>query len=397
MVHTTPQIWQMAAGEAGRYYSDLFLEHDIMFLGPGKFKSFHSPTYDEAVNAGLATSGSVAYIKSFYENVRPGDIVLMRKGYRVEALGVVADAEYEWSEDFDDVYGWDLQHTRRVVWQEHLAEELKQMQAKCPLFNGRKQIPTFTRVNVACILEPLRPLFSRFKSRPLKALPHSISQPLTMDEVGQQLFSRGVANDAVDKVIAAIERQRRLLRWYSQFGAVSGRPTEHEVVAHTVLPLLLALGWSEQLLAVEWKRVDLAAFWTTPTNEEHCVLVCEAKTRNNGLQDVRTQAFQYVEKLGLVACQKVLLTDGGRFYLYQRSSESGSWSDQALGYLNVEKIRTNHIAPSGTNAIDTIVALTPAAAGRCTLWPLPHSSKNSGTTATSFGMTACRMATMSSS
>ncbi|MGB7769834.1 MAG: hypothetical protein WBN22_13400 [Verrucomicrobiia bacterium] len=54
-------------------------------------------------------------------------------------------------------------------------------------------------------------------------------------------------------------------------------------------------------------------------------------------------------------------------YLYTRASSNAAWSDQAVGYFNVEKIRTNHIAPPGTNAIDTIVALTPAAASRNTL------------------------------
>ena len=88
------------------------------------------------------------------------------------------------------------------------------------------------------------------------------------------------------------------------------------------------------------------------------------KTRNHGLQDVREQAFNYVENLKLDCCGKVLLTDGGRFYLYERELGNKAWSDQAVGYLNVEKIRTNHIAPPSTSAIDTIVALTPAGAGR---------------------------------
>jgi hypothetical protein len=127
---------------------------------------------------------------------------------------------------------------------------------------------------------------------------------------------------------------------------------------------LFALGWSEQLLAVEWRKIDLAAFWRTPSNEENCVLVCEAKSRNHGLQDVREQAFNYVQSLSLKKCEKVLLTDGGRFYLYERELVGESWGAQAVGYLNVEKIRTNHLAPPNTNAVDTIVALTPAAAGR---------------------------------
>ena len=359
-----PQVWQMAAGEAGRFYSDIFLKHDVMFLGPGYFGPYDAKTYRRAADEGEAGSGIVGNIASFHDNVQPGQIVLMREGHYVKAIGVVADANYEWNETFDDVYGWGLEHTRRVIWQEHLNADIEQIQVKSPLFGNRKQIPTFTHVNDESVLDRVQSLFPLIKQRPLKQLPATLPKPLSLDEVGQQLFARGVANDAVVKVIAAIERQRRLLRWYEQFGEDSNRPTEHEVVAHTVLPLLLALGWSEQLLAVEWRKIDLAAFWRTPTTEKHCVLICEAKARYHGLQDVREQAFNYVDKLKLKVCKNVLLTDGGRFYLYERKSGASTWGDQAVGYLNVEKIRTNHIAPPGTNAIDTIVALTPAAACR---------------------------------
>jgi hypothetical protein len=362
-----PQAWQMAAGEAGRFYSDIFLKHDVMFLGPGYYGPYDPKTYRNAVAEGWEGSGIIANIASFHDNVQPGQIVLMREGHYIKAIGVIAEGNYEWSETFDDIYGWELQHTRRVIWQEHLNRDLELIQTKGALFGSRKQIPTFTRVYDESILTPLQPLFSSFRTRPLKSLPDPLPAPMTIDEIGQELFARGLANDAVVKVIASIERQRRLLSWYQRFGSDSARPTEHEVVAHTVLPLLLALGWSEQLLAVEWRKIDLAAFWGTPTTEKNCVLVCEAKTRNHGLQGVREQAFNYIKDFKLNACQKVLLTDGGRFYLYTRASSNAAWSDQAVGYFNVEKIRTNHIAPPGTNAIDTIVALTPAAASRNTL------------------------------
>ena len=60
-------------------------------------------------------------------------------------------------------------------------------------------------------------------------------------------------------------------------------------MAHIILPLLLALGWSEQLLAVEWQKIDLAAFGSTPTTAKTCVLVCEAEGLGHGLQDVLTR------------------------------------------------------------------------------------------------------------
>ena len=361
---TIPQVWQMAAGKEGRFYDDLFLKHDVMFLGPGSFGPYVEDKYRREVKEGSAKSGIVANIASFHDNVQPGQFVLMRTGLHVKAIGVVADAQYEWNKTFDDVYGWTLQHTRRVIWQEYLNADIEQIQAKSPLFGSRKQIPTFTRVNDESVLARVQPLFPLIKQRPLKQLPASLPDPLTLDQVGQQLFARGVANDAVVKVIGAIKRQRRLLHWYAKFGEKSKRPSEHEVVAHIVLPLLLALGWSEQLLGVEWKKIDLAAFWETPTTEKNCVLVCEAKKRDHGLQDVRKQAFAYVSKLKLNACRMVLLTEGGRFYLFRRESANAEWGDQATGYLNVEKIRIDHIAPTKTNAIDTLVALTPAAACR---------------------------------
>lgn len=132
-------------------------------------------------------------------------------------------------------------------------------------------------------------------------------------------------------------------------------------MAHIILPLLMAMGWSEQLLAVEWRKIDLAIFSGTPTDQQRCRLVCEAKGMGHGLQDVFQQAVRYTDTSQLTACDKILLADGGRFYLYRRHAEG--WEQQPSGYLNVLKIREDHLLPSGTNAIDTIIALTPMGIG----------------------------------
>ena len=343
-------VWQIAAGGRCRDYTNLFLEHDVMFIGPGNAGSYNANEYAKS-----------HVVKRFAEKMQTGDIVLLRNGYKVIAVGVVDGSSYAWNKTFDDVYGWDLQHTRRVVWQNQLKNELESIQVKKHLFGDRKQIPRFTAVKDRSILEPIEHLFSGLKARPLKDLPHQPPPPLNMDELGQELFSKGLPNESVDKVIVAINRQRRLIKWYLKSSKISGRPTEHEVVAHMILPLLLALGWSEQLLGVEWNKIDLAAFSNTPTTEEQCVLVCEAKVLWHGLQDTFTQAIGYVEKLKLNKCRKILLTDGVRLYLYQKNTD---WSETPVGYLNVELIRTNHITPPNTNAVDTIMALTPAGIGR---------------------------------
>jgi hypothetical protein len=355
------RVWQIAAGDFGRDYSWLFLKHDLMFQGPGRFGAYDHEHYRRLVSLGEETAFTVGCIRRFCHDVQPGDIVLLRRGYRVSAVGLVPEEGYEHRAAFDDVYGWNLEHTRRVVWQEQLTEELLSLQqtASDYLFAAYKQIPTFTQVQDSAVLERLATLEHRCVQRKLKGLPEPLPSPLTLDQLGQELFARGLANASVEQVQRAIERQRRLLGWYRQHGKASARPDEHEVVAHMVLPLLLALGWSEQLLAVEWYKVDLAGFWGTPTTASNCVLVCEAKRLNQGLQNVLKQAERYVRDLHLDRCGKILLTQGGRFYLYSRNPDH-SWPQEPSGYLNVERIRTNHIAPANTDAVKTLMSLTPA-------------------------------------
>lgn len=126
-----------------------------------------------------------------------------------------------------------------------------------------------------------------------------------------------------------------------------------------ILPLFIALGWSEQLLAVEWSKIDLAGFRKTPTVAANCVVICEAKGLGHGLEGVLDQAIRYYRTLELGQCRKIVLTDGLRLYAYSRADGS-IFDENASGYVNFEKIREGHIAPRGTNAIATLFDLTPA-------------------------------------
>lgn len=350
-------VWQIASGESGRKYTDLFLKHDVMLYGPGRFGPFDEARYQAVIANGSHSASNIAFVRRFAMEVRPGDVVLLRSGYRVEAVGLVHQYAYSHNPTFDDVHGWDLEHSCRVMWQHELTEELTAIQAKQPLFGSRKSVPAFTAVEDNAILQPIKHLFPRCTERPLRGLPPEPAKPLTMDEVAEALFARGLGFDAVHRLRAALEKQRRLISWYESSGFAGNRPTEHEVVAHVILPLLSALGWSEQLIAIEWHKIDLALFSGTPTDHSRCRLVCEAKIMGHGLQDVFAQAKRYTESLKLDACEKILLADGGRFYLFRR--RNGVWDEQPSGYLNVQKIRTNHLHPANTNAIDTIMALTP--------------------------------------
>lgn len=354
-----PTIWQIACGEAGRRYDALCQKHDVMLIGPGRYGAYERSRYGEGAARKSFSSHQIGYVRSFATKVRPGDIVLLRLGHRVIAIGQVAEKEgYQHNEAFDDVYGWDLQHTQRVMWQPRLSDELKAIQTTRDLFAGRRRVPTFTAVGDATVLDPIKHLFPQCQIRDLADLPAPPPAPLTLDDLGEALFARGLSYSAVQQVRGALEKQRWLLRWYGQAELCPGRPKEHEVVAHVVVPLMLALGWSEQFLAVEWQRVDLAAFGGTPTDARSCRMICEAKGTTHGTQGALKQAKGYIAKLKLDACDKILVTNGGQFYLYRGKGDD--WCDEPSGYLNVLKMRRRHVFPRGTDAVQTLVDLTPS-------------------------------------
>jgi hypothetical protein len=347
-------VWQIAAGDGGRDYSELCIKHDVMMMGPGDPGDFRDKRSDYSRLTGQRRGA----INSLCYEMQTNDVVLLRRGYRIVAIGVVPENQYAWDGRFDDVYGWDLQHIQRVCWQENLAHDLAAIQKSQELFNGRKQIVTFPRVHDAGILKHISAIAGRCLVRELRDLPAEPGKELSEEDVGEGLFSYGLSQKSVEAVLSAFHRQRRLLNWYRQHGEASSRPTEHEVVAHMVLPMLLALGWSEQLLAVEWKKVDLAAFRTTPTTAEECVMLCEAKGMWDGLQGTLQQAQDYVTKLILKSCRRILLTQGGRFYVYTREG-AGKWSQVPSGYFNVDRLRSQYVIPAKTAAIATIMSLTP--------------------------------------
>jgi hypothetical protein len=351
------KAWQIASGAWGRNYADTFLDYDVMLMGPGDPGPFDESIYGDLVASKAQTRERIGSLAAFCRTAQDGDYVLLRQAHRVVALGVIANNDYRHCNAFDDVSGWDIQHTRRVIWQDHLCAEIDRIQQAGALFEDRKQIPTFTRVNDPKVLNRVSHLFPKVKRRSLLKLPPDPEPELSLEAFGEALFTKGLSNDAVDKVLSAFRRQRRLTQWYADKKSAGRVPSEHEVIAHLVLPMLLALGWSEQLLAVEWQKIDLAAFCDAPTKADTCVLVCEAKAPGAGLAEDLKQPTGYIKKHGLSRCQRILLTEGTRFYLYSKD-DSGEW--KPTGYFNTGKLRLKHVIHSGTNPIDSILDLGPA-------------------------------------
>ena len=86
-------VWQIAAGTAGRDYSSVFIDHDLMFLGPGDPGEYTPRAYEPLIESGRLSPMKANSIGHFRSTVAPEDLVLLRMGHRVLALGVVPEED----------------------------------------------------------------------------------------------------------------------------------------------------------------------------------------------------------------------------------------------------------------------------------------------------------------
>ena len=346
-------VWQVACGEPQRDYREVFFKYDVMLIGPGDHGAFEKKLYKRAVKGGEVTKSHYSQISNFANSPQPGDVVLLRLGHSIVGVGVIPPESaggYGWSNAFSDVKEWNLQHYRRVAWGSSRLIGL--IQGGTPLFSNYKQQATFTRVHEERILRKINLLKGKSPSRRLKGLP-SDEKDLSNEKYGQELFKSGLSNESVEKAIDAIEKACRLQNWYWNEDFY---PAEHEIIAHMTIPLMLALGWSEQLMAVEWEKIDLAFFDRAPRKPENCVMICEGKRPHRPLESALGQAKDYVKSKGLRRCKTILLTSGTRILIYKR--KGASWSHH--GYVNLERLKKQYIAVEGLNASDSLIGLIPS-------------------------------------
>ncbi len=345
------KVWQIATGETGRDYRDLFLEHDIMILGPSDKGNALDNNYANGVS-----NSSGSQVHSFTYNPNPGDRVLMRFGKEIIGVGKIPvedENQYSFDKRFRCVYGWDLCHCRRVIWARNYT-----LGTLAGVYRNTKQKPSFTQVHEKHILDTIRAIDGSYFDRSLEEMPEIDTSVYSDEELGVQLFRAGISNKNIEDIINALQQAERLCSWYWSDQCGRG-PTENEIVSHIILPLFLGLGWSHQQIAVEWNKIDMAFFKNTPTTPETCVMVLEAKGLGSPLSEVLHQPENYVASLNLSAVKYILTTDGANLFVYAK--RNNAWNPSPVGYLSVWSLQKQYPLPKGTNSIDTLVRLQPNA------------------------------------
>lgn len=325
------RVWQIAAGDGPeRDYTSIFFRYGLAAVGPGDPGRF-----DE--NADAYARGTGAYrdfLQPFCQDLAVGDVLLLKRPAgqgRWQILGVgVVESKYEWEPRLGDVEGWDLQHCRRVQWRRvHPPKEVT------GLVRG-----TLRRVHRPELQQLARRLWNDL---PVPAAPQPLPDPpgiVDDEQIIGLLIEHGVSSTVAERTAGTLRRLRRLADWYVNIGQDLG---EHEIRTFIVVPLLLALGWPEQRLRIEYKRADVA-LWDQPFNIPWARVqrIVETKRIYHALgRDSIKQAAAYADTED--ACHSIIVTDGFRWKLFDRGEdEDGRTPWTATAYADIRRMRDRH-------------------------------------------------------
>ena len=298
------KLWQQACGDTDRNYSEVCLEWDVILNGPG-YAGKYPECRDQLIKDNWS-SRKITDLRRFAEEMKDGDIVVLRLGTS-DVLGVgLIVGEYNWDSIFEDIDGWDLQHYRRVRW----LWKTDGYHKKFKLY-ALKQGDTTQELTSPDVIEWIKSLgfTDPVLNRPLKELPVNTRKHVSHEEIGDYLYDKGISSKSIETLIKEFNELTRIAKWYIK--EKSNEPSEHETVAYLVVPILRALGWTPQKMAVEWKNVDLALFSDLPRSDQSLSVVVEAKKKGNACLTAKSQAQGYAQ--GKENCKRLIVTDGLRY------------------------------------------------------------------------------------
>lgn len=339
-------IWQQAAGDTDRDYADLCLEWDVILNGPGRFGRW--PKCEPLLTQHAVSKRKISDLRRFCEQMKDGDIVILRRGTRtVIAVGQIV-GNYEFNEEFNDIDGWDIAHVRRVRWLWQGNEQPKEFGRYTLKWGDTTQV--LNAPEVISWLESLDVTDTGQDYTPIE-LPSSGTANLTIDDISEYLFGMGVASASISNLMNEIGEFVRIANWYNRD---IQKPSEHETVNYLVVPLLRALGWTPQMMAIEWNRIDVALFSRLPRESGSLSAVVEAKKMNSSCRTGFFQAKNYA--MESEHCCRLIVTDGLRYGVFERN---GGFSTKPDAYMNLTRLRRDYPLYRCKGAQDALLAMAP--------------------------------------
>lgn len=313
-------LWQHSAGDQEHNHVDICLEWGVILTGLG----------DE---------------RYFCQDMKASDVVVLKLGQRVYGVGEIV-GEYKWYDEFNDVDGWTLGHTRRVCWLWKDAEGHF-------FYKGALARATTRQLHNSSVISWLKSLVpNSHASYSLPDLPGK-SKEVSNDEIAAYLFNKGIASDSIRSLLDQNREFIQMANWYDSW-VWGTSPSEHETVCHLVVPLLRILGWTPQRMALEWSNIDIALFSRMPRKDKHLSVVVEAKRVRDACLSAVWQAEDYASKYP--NCRRLVVTDGLRYGIFTMGKNK---EFSLYAYLNLLRLRNAYPIYGCKGAKEAILAMTP--------------------------------------
>ena len=211
---------------------------------------------------------------------------------------------------------------------------------------GSSLAGTFVGVNQDKLKQQADEILQKYPVRPHNPEPAS-TKKLSDGDILAFLISQGLRASSAEDFITVFGRIRLLANYYREecnWESIS----EEETKTFLVVPLLIALGWSEQQIKLEYQcdagKIDLALFDepfkmqgnplknAPSTGDEHCVLIIETKRLNQGLDFAHVAAKAYAKEFR--ECKAVVASNGWSYRLYLREGQTSFKEEAYLSILN---------------------------------------------------------------
>ena len=326
-------IWQVAAGDSSRDYTDVFLKFGVILVGPGCEGPYsdHKEYYKKF-------GKRKTFIKTLAEELSKGDLVILKRPngqkWEIVAVGEIV-SDYLYKDVFGDVDGWDLQHCREISWKKPVEKII---------VSGLRR-GTLSRVNYQQAINVATNVWSRGEKVPAIPIP-SVQEKISDDQLIDKLIGAGLPSQNAELITHTIWRLRRIAKWYDHYREehVVG---EQEIRTFLIVPLLMSLGWAEQKIKIELKYADVVLFDKPYSKQSKPIIIIESKRLGDGLGFAYEQASNYAKEYP--TCNKLIVSDGIRYKLYKK--ENRSWNYSA--YINLLELKKRHPYESEVEGAET--------------------------------------------
>lgn len=338
--------WQQGGGDGDRVYCDICFKYGAILNGPGSAGKLNDEGEEKMLFDGIS-SRKVSDLRRFCFDMKDGDIVVLRVGTKeIHGIGVIIGT-YEWNNIFSDVDGWDMQHCRRVqwLWKAEGNTKLKTF----PVYT-LKQGDTTQRLDSQDVKTWINSLgLDIEKKTPLPILPNDSDKETQIEDIADYLYEKGVSGNSIKTLVNVIDDLHMIAKWYKRTPA----PSEFETEAYLIIPLLRALGWTPQKMAIEWNRVDIALFDKLPREDSNLIAVVEAKRKGNSCLTAFSQAEEYSKNK--VRCNRLIVTDGLRYGIFTKDEDQY----KRHAYMNLTEFKEKYEIYECAGIKEALWAMTP--------------------------------------